>query len=242
MAGEKKSIDWVLVGLVLAVGLFAGALLFPKSNVQYVSNVTCPSCQSLFSGNENLGVLYLYPVECPACNVSRVNAVVSSTGVPFMAFMNDGVQYPNVLVVYRNSSADQSISTIARASNDYNVVSTLCLAKNQMACEMKDGMASVMQSCLGREGIPLDSVIYYYSDWCGTLCNNMNDSLLAIEKDGFNVVRINERDSTPVKECLKDFLNYAGGYPQMVCPRRVISNTGALSRNSLESFAEECRK
>jgi hypothetical protein len=107
---------------------------------------------------------------------------------------------------------------------------------------MKDGMASVMQTCLEKEGISLDSIVYYYSDWCGTLCNNMNAPLSNIESKGFKVVRINEKDNTPEKECLKEFLNYAGGFPQLICPRKVISNTGALSTDGMEQFAEECGK
>jgi hypothetical protein len=159
-----------------------------------------------------------------------------------MAFVNDGVGYPNILVTRQNKSVNKSVSTIARASNDYNVVATLCLAGNKMACSMKDGMASVMQTCLEKEGISLDSIVYYYSDWCGTLCNNMNAPLSNIESKGFKVVRINEKDNTPEKECLKEFLNYAGGFPQLICPRKVISNTGALSTDGMEQFAEECGK
>lgn len=231
-----------MIGLVLLAGLFAGALFFPKTSVHYVSNVTCPSCGSLVSNQTGLSVIYLYPMDCVSCNVSRVNSLVSSAGVPFMAFMNDVVSSPQILMTYQNASANLSISTIARASNDFNVLSTLCIGKNQIACSIKDSMSGVMQNCLNSNNIPLDSIVYYYSDWCGTLCNNMDGPLKNIEKNGSNVVRINEKDDSIAKNCLKDFLNYAGGFPQFICPRRVISYTGALTSDSLENFAEECKK
>jgi hypothetical protein len=238
----KPKFDWVLVGLVLLVGLFAGALFFSKTTPVYVSsNVSCPSCSSLVSNETGLSVIYLYPIDCPNCNASRVNAIVSGAGVPFASFMNDAVSYPTILMIYQNVSANQSISTIARASNDFNVISALCLGKNQIACNLKDGITSVMQSCLQKNNLPLDTVIYYYSDWCGTLCNNMNSSLSKLEQNGYRLLRLNEKFDSPAKECLKDFLNYAGGFPQFVCPKRVIAYTGAMDSNSLESFADNCK-
>ncbi|MBM3309294.1 MAG: hypothetical protein FJY77_03485 [Candidatus Altiarchaeales archaeon] len=241
MTEGKLKVDWGLLVLALLVGLFAGALFFPRTSVEY-ANVTCPSCENLLSKEEGLSVIYLYPVECGNCDVSRVKMLADKVGVPFMAFVNDAVGYPNILVTRQDKSINKSVSTIARASNDYNVVATLCLAGNKMACNMKESMATVMQTCLEEEGVSLDSVVYYYSDWCGTLCNNMESPLEKIEGKGFKVLRINEKDNTPEKECLKDFLNYAGGFPQLICPSKVISNTGALSTDGLEQFAEECGK
>jgi len=226
--------------LVLLVGLFAGALFFPKTTLKYVSNVTCPACGSLISNESELSVIYLYPVDCPLCNTSRVNSLVSSSGVPFMAFMNDAVTSPQILITYVN------ISTIARASNDYNVVSGLCVARQEAACRLRDAMEADMKACLQKNNIPLDSVVYYYSDWCGTLCNNMNRSLTALTDEGFNVVWINEAVDSSAKECLKDFLNYAGGFPQLICPARAYDSrfvyTGALNSGQLEEFADECGK
>jgi len=232
--------DWVLLGLALVAGVLIGALLFPKTvpTVNYLSNVTCPVCQTPSSGNSSssgLSVIYLHPVDCPTCNTTRVNMLVSSAGVPFSAFQNDVVAFPNIILMYQN------ISTVARASNDFNVVSSLCLGNNQIACSVKDRMTSDMQACLQRSGVPLESVIYYYSDWCGTLCDNMKSPLAALEKNGSKVLRINENSSTPVKDCLKEFLNYAGGFPQFICPKHVFANTGALTSDGLERFAEDCK-
>lgn len=235
-SGSKQGFDWFTLGLVLLVGLFAGALLFPKTEVAYLSNVTCPACESAFSSQGGLGIIYLYPVDCATCNVSRVLQITSSVGVPFTAYANDAVTSPQILLTYQN------ISTIARASNDFNVVATLCLGKNQQACDMKEKMSSKMQACLRSSDVPLDAVVYYYSDWCGTLCNNMNSSLRKLDEAGFKVVWVNEKDNSKVKNCLNEFLNYAGGFPQFICPRRVISYTGAMTYDSLESFAEECGK
>jgi hypothetical protein len=232
---KEKPKDWVLLGLALVAGVLIGALFLPKTTMTYATNVTCPVCQANVSGSSGLNVIYLYPVDCPSCNTTRVNMLVSSTGVPFSAFENDVVAFPNILLTYQN------ISTVARASNDYNVVSSLCLAQNQIACSMKDQMASEMQACLQRNGVSLDSVVYYYADWCGTLCDNMNGPLASIEKNGSKVIRINENSTSPVKDCLDKFLNYAGGFPQFICPKTIISNTGALTSDGLERFAEDCR-
>jgi hypothetical protein len=233
--GSSRGFDWFTMGLVLLVGLFAGALLFPKTEVSYASNATCPACQNVFSNQTGLSVIYLQPSDCTACNASRVGFIVTGAGVPFTAFTNDVVTAPQILMTYRN------ISTIARASNDFNVIATLCVGGNTMACDAKEKMSAQMQACLRESDIPLDVVVYYYSDWCGTLCNNMNPSLAKLEEAGYKVVRVKEGEASPAGACLTEFLNYAGGLPQFVCPRKVISYTGAMTYDSLTSFAEECK-
>lgn len=232
MAEQKKGFDWVLVAMVLAIGFLAGAILSPKSNstTVYVSNTTCPACSTLISNESQLSAVYLYPIDCKTCNTSRVNALISSTGVPFMSFMNDAINSPQLLVTFQN------ISTIARASNDFNLVNILCIARNQKACQMRDSMSSNMQACMARNNIPTEDIVYYYADWCGSMCNNMNASLKQLEETGEKVTYVKEGSNSPTEECMKEFTNYAGGLPQFICPRRSLSNTGAMDYNSLEKF------
>jgi hypothetical protein len=86
----------------------------------------------------------------------------------------------------------------------------------------------------------LNTVIFVYSNSC-PYCNKMKPLIEELEGEGYKFYWAESSDSEAkeiVSGCFSDLL---GGYvPQFICPATGTEKTGAMSKNDLKKFADNC--
>ncbi len=205
---------------------------------------TCPPCPSPFEGAPDLvspepeplsdAVYYLYPTGCEQCNPAGVAKFGRELGVDIIPVSNDAIPASQLLVI-----ADGR-SSIAATRNVNNMLRALCAVGVSRACEVAEEELSTMQSCLAENGVTRNTTVFFYSDSCPH-CEDMYPHVERVEAKGFPFLRVNAAavEAEPAA-CLTEFLNLAGGTPQVICPADGTSSTGAMGYGNLLFFAEEC--
>jgi len=84
------------------------------------------------------------------------------------------------------------------------------------------------------------TVVFLYSDSC-PYCNKMKPLIEELESEGYNFYWAESSDSEAREIIGNCFSELVGGYvPQFICPATGEEQTGAMSKDNLREFADDC--
>ena len=261
-SNESKKTNPLLIGVIIVLGLIIVLLLTsPKTPVECPPSGSCvcppsdscvcdPCAPCVEPGDQELGVMYMYPPMCEGCDPSKIRKLAGEIGLNIDIYTNDAIPFSHIILTKGNAS------TIASAMNNYNIMVALCAAKYEKACDIMAEEPDKMRKCLSENGVSNETVVFYYSDEC-TQCKKAarwirdleNESYEDYANESYKFLLINTDDKsvgTVVKKgCLSSFLNIPEGVPQYICVANAKSHTDTSQRtfNNLDirDFAEECR-
>ena len=84
------------------------------------------------------------------------------------------------------------------------------------------------------------TVVFVYSNSC-PYCNNMKPIINELENEGYNFYWAESSDTEAREVVNSCFAELLGGYvPQFICPATGKEQTGAMSKEELKKFADDC--
>jgi thiol-disulfide isomerase/thioredoxin len=86
-----------------------------------------------------------------------------------------------------------------------------------------------------------DTVIFYHAKWCG-FCQKMEPVVKELQDEGysFHIAETTSGEGIEVvDECYKDVIQ--GGVPQFICAGSKEYKMGAMSKEALKAFADDCQ-
>jgi len=86
-----------------------------------------------------------------------------------------------------------------------------------------------------------DTVVFVYSNSC-PYCNKMKPFVNELEDEGYKFYWAEGSDSEAREVITNCFSDLLGKYvPQFICPATGKEQTGAMSKDELKKFADDCR-
>ena len=95
--------------------------------------------------------------------------------------------------------------------------------------------------CFEDYDITADTVIFYHASWCPH-CQNMIPVVEELEEEGYNLhlAETSEKEGTDVvEECFSEII--IGAVPQFICAGTRDFELGAMSKEELKEFADNCK-